>query len=779
MFRLSINRFINCFEYASRMTSALLSIVAVALTTKGGYPAPSISHSHRAPDRQGFDTPVVEARVTALLKRMTLEEKIGQLVQFSEGNATGPDNVRVDQKALIAKGGMGSILNASGAKRINAIQKLAIENSRLKIPLLFGLDVIHGYRTEFPVPLGLSATWNPDLIERAARVSAVEATSEGIRWTFSPMVDIARDARWGRIMESAGEDPYLGGKVAAAYVRGYQGDDLTSPTSMVACAKHFAAYGGAEAGREYNTVDMSDRLLRDVYLPPYKAAVDAGVGTLMSSFNTVQGVPASANHRLLTDVLRGEWGFRGFVVSDWGSIGELIEHGIALNAGQAAFKGLTAGVDMDMASNAYASTLAGLIKSGKLKQSVVDEATSRILRVKFALGLFEHPYADETRSERELLAPEHLAAAREAAEQSFVLLKNASVAGRPVLPLSSGQKVALIGPLADSQDDMLGEWAVSAHSEDVVNLRQALAGRLKANLIYAKGTAIETDSESGFAEAIGAASQADVVVMALGESRFMSGESLSRTKLGLPGNQLKLLQAVAATGKPIALVLFNGRPLALPWEASHVPAILEAWFPGVQAGPALTRTLFGDVNPVGRLTTSFPRSVGQMPLYYNQLNTGRPQPTDAAGQRFLTGYLDEHNSPQFPFGWGLSYTQFDYSPTVITTKAVSASDLNKKGAVIHLEAFVTNTGSAASTEVVQLYIRERGTSVARPVRELKGFQRVALAPGESRRVEFSLTKKELSFWNIDMKQTVEPCELTVWVAPNCQAGKSATIEIKE
>ena len=761
------------------MTSALLSIVAVALTTKGGYPAPSISHSHRAPDRQGFDTPVVEARVTALLKRMTLEEKIGQLVQFSEGNATGPDNVRVDQKALIAKGGMGSILNASGAKRINAIQKLAIENSRLKIPLLFGLDVIHGYRTEFPVPLGLSATWNPDLIERAARVSAVEATSEGIRWTFSPMVDIARDARWGRIMESAGEDPYLGGKVAAAYVRGYQGDDLTSPTSMVACAKHFAAYGGAEAGREYNTVDMSDRLLRDVYLPPYKAAVDAGVGTLMSSFNTVQGVPASANHRLLTDVLRGEWGFRGFVVSDWGSIGELIEHGIALNAGQAAFKGLTAGVDMDMASNAYASTLAGLIKSGKLKQSVVDEATSRILRVKFALGLFEHPYADETRSERELLAPEHLAAAREAAEQSFVLLKNASVAGRPVLPLSSGQKVALIGPLADSQDDMLGEWAVSAHSEDVVNLRQALAGRLKANLIYAKGTAIETDSESGFAEAIGAASQADVVVMALGESRFMSGESLSRTKLGLPGNQLKLLQAVAATGKPIALVLFNGRPLALPWEASHVPAILEAWFPGVQAGPALTRTLFGDVNPVGRLTTSFPRSVGQMPLYYNQLNTGRPQPTDAAGQRFLTGYLDEHNSPQFPFGWGLSYTQFDYSPTVITTKAVSASDLNKKGAVIHLEAFVTNTGSAASTEVVQLYIRERGTSVARPVRELKGFQRVALAPGESRRVEFSLTKKELSFWNIDMKQTVEPCELTVWVAPNCQAGKSATIEIKE
>lgn len=627
------------------------------------------------------------------------------------------------------------------------------------------------------MPLGLSATWNTDLIERTARVAAVEATSEGIRWTFSPMVDIARDARWGRIMEGAGEDTYLGGQVAAAYVRGYQGKDLTDPTSMIACAKHYVAYGAAEAGRDYNTVDVSDRVLRDVYLPPFKATVDAGVATFMSAFNTVQGEPASASRRLLTDVLRSEWGFRGFVVSDWNSIGELIPHGVARDAKEAALKGLTAGVDMDMSANAYASQLVGLVKSGKLKTGVVDEATARVLRIKVAMGLFERPYTDEARSAKDLLAHAHVALAREAAEESFVLLKNDAVGTKPVLPLAAGQKVALIGPLADSADDMLGEWAVRGRKEDVVNLRSAMSDRLKGDLLYAKGTEIETESEAGFAEAVRAAKGADVVVMALGESRFMSGESFSRTTLGLPGNQLKLLQAIVATGKPVALITFSGRPLTLPWEAAHVPAILEAWFPGVQAGPALVRTLYGEANPVGRLTASFPRSVGQMPLYYNRLNTGRPARTDAPNQRFVSSYLDERTSPLFPFGWGLSYTTFAYSAPRIVTPSIRASALNGGKARIEVEATIRNSGTRPGTEVAQLYIRQTGTSVARPIRELKGFARMTLAPGESRLVRFTLTGEELAFWNLQMKRTVEPGELTIWVAPHAEGGESAKIEI--
>ena len=594
-----------------------------------------------------------DARIEALLRRMTLEEKVGQLVQFSEGNATGPEGAQVDQRALIARGGMGSILNLTGAKAVNELQRVAMEKSRLKIPLIFGLDVIHGHRTVFPVPLGLSATWDLGLIERTARAAAVEASADGVRWTFSPMVDVARDARWGRIMEGAGEDPWLGGKVAAAYVRGYQTDDLKSPTALVACAKHYVAYGAAEAGRDYNTVDLSDRTLRDVYLPPFRAAVDAGVGTLMSAFNAVNGVPASANRTTLTDILRGEWGFRGFVVSDWNSVGELIPHGVALDAEDAAEKGLNAGVDMDMAANAYASKLVGLVRKGRVKASTVDESVRRVLRIKFALGLFERPYVDERRG-GEMLSPERVALAREAAERSFVLLKN--VGG--VLPLKKGAKVALIGPLADSADDMLGEWAVRGRKEDVTDLRAALSERLGGNLVYAKGTEIETDSEAGFGAVIAAAMRSDVVVMALGEGRFMSGESFSRTDLGLPGNQLALLKAVVATGKPVVLVTFSGRPLTLPWPAAHVPAMLEAWFPGVQAGPALARTLFGDVAPSGRLTASFPRTVGQEPLYYSRLNTGRPARTDAIAERFTSGYLDSLTTPQFPFGWGLTYTTF-------------------------------------------------------------------------------------------------------------------------
>lgn len=742
------------------MTS-LLPLLAISAT------APVVS----------FSGPKIDRRVNAILAQMTLEEKIGQLVQFSYGFATGPDNHRVDQRSLIEKGALGSILNATGAKEINSLQKDAVEKARLKIPLLFGLDVIHGYRTIFPIPLALSASWNEELIEKTARVAAVEATADGIRWTFSPMVDVARDARWGRVMEGAGEDPYLGCRIAGAYVRGYQGKDLADPTSMVACAKHFAAYGGVEAGREYNSVDVSDRALHETYLPPYRAAVDAGVGTFMSAFNTVSGVPASASRFLMTDVLRRKWNFKGFVVSDWNSIGELIEHGTALDLEQAAEQGLNAGVDMDMAANAYASKLVDLVKKGRVKEADVNEAARRVLRVKVALGLFEKPFTDEARAKTEILSKPHLDVAREAAEQSFVLLKNDQVADAPLLPLAKGKKIALIGPLADSADDMLGEWAAKGEAKDVVTLRHTLSERIGGDLLYAKGTEIQTESEAGFAEALATAKQADVVVMALGESRFMSGESFSRTRIGLPGNQLDLLKAVVAAGKPVVLVVFSGRPLTLPWEAAHVPAILEAWFPGVQAGPALTRVLFGDVAPVGRLTASFPRAVGQLPLYYNHLNTGRPGRGDGPNQRFLSTYLDERTSPLFPFGWGLTYTNFEYGQPELTTKEFRAHEIAKNGEIV-VEGTVKNTGSRPGTEIVQCYIRQRGATVARPVRELKGFQRVTLAPGESKRVRFVLTKRDLQFLDVKMKWAIEPTELTVWIAPHAQAGDSVTVRLQ-
>ncbi|MEO7714723.1 MAG: glycoside hydrolase family 3 N-terminal domain-containing protein [Capsulimonas sp.] len=716
----------------------------------------------------------VEKRAAEMRKKMTLEEKVGQLVQFPNGGTRGPDGKGIDQNELLARGGVGSLMSPSDASAVNAFQKQAVEKSRMKIPVIVGTDVIHGFRTIFPVPLGLSASWNPDLVEKTSRVAAVEATSEGIRWTFSPMVDIARDARWGRIMEGAGEDPYLGAQFAAAAVRGYQGKDLSDPTSMIACAKHFVGYGGAESGRDYNLVDMSERTLRDVYLPPFQAAADAGAGSFMSAFSSLQGVPASANHHTLTDILRGEWGFRGFVVSDWDSVNELINHGVALDGETAARKAVTAGVDMDMGSGRYGENLVKLVRSGKVPERVVDEAVERILRVKIAMGLFEHPYTDETRRQTVLFAPEHVALARRAAVESFVLLKNDPIAGgAPALPIAEGKTVALIGPLADNAGEMLGVWECRGRDSDVITLRQSLADRLKDKLIYAKGTEIETDSEAGFSGALEAANRADVVVMALGETRRMTGEAASRTKLVLPGNQLKLLQAVAATGKPVVLVLFSGRPLALPWEAAHIPSILEAWYPGDQAGPALASTLFGETNPAGKLTVSFPRAVGQEPLYYSIMNTGRPV---NPGNPYVTRYIDELTTAQFPFGWGLSYTKFDYSATKITTTAARAKDLNTTGAIT-IEATITNSGARPGEEIAQLYIRERGTSVVRPVRELKGYQKILLKVGESRLVKFTLTKKELSFWNIDSKQTVEPCELTVWVAPHSDGGQPAQITI--
>ena len=740
--------------------------------------------------KQWENSPDIERRVEALLKQMTLEEKVGQLNQYSYGAPTGPSTGRSAPEDAIKRGEIGSFLNVTNPALSNRLQRIAMEESRLKIPLIFGLDVIHGYRTIFPVPLALAATWDAKLVERVSRIAAEEATSAGIRWTFSPMVDIARDPRWGRIVEGAGEDPYLGSIMARAYVRGYQGDTWGSQ-SMAACAKHYVAYGAAEGGRDYNSVDMSERELREVYLKPFHAAVDEGVATLMSSFNTINGVPASANPFTLNQVLRREWGFRGFVVSDWDSVGELIQHGVANDLATATRKGFLAGVDMDMESNAYFRHLANAVKAGEVPQTAVDEAVRRVLRVKFALGLFDKPYVDEKSAVSTLSLP-NVGVAREAAEKSFVLLKNdpASGATAPVLPIASGVRtVALIGPLADSRADMLGAWSAQGKADDVLTLRMALqlrAGSAGFRLLYAKGTEIRGTSDAGFAEAVSAAAEADVVLLALGEdASWMTGEAGSRAFIDLPGNQQQLLERVAAAGKPVVLILFSGRPLALTPVVPKVNAILEAWSPGVQAGPALERVLFGEAAPAGRLTVTFPRSLGQVPIYHSVLNTGRPavgldltRPPANGGEKYRSRYVDEQNVPLFPFGFGLTYTNFEYSATQADAQQASVTDLNAGRGQLRVSAEVKNTGARAGEEVVQLYIGLRGTSVARPVRELKGFQRVALGPGESRRVEFTIGRDELSIWQRDTQYAVEPAELTVWIAPNAQSGTPARVLLK-
>jgi beta-glucosidase len=727
--------------------------------------------------------PAIERRVNSLLKQMTLEEKIGQLNQYSAGSATGPGSNRAADEDMIAKGQVGSLFNVTGPK-VNELQKIAVEKSRLKIPLIFGLDVIHGYRTVFPTPLAMSATWDPGLVERAARIAAVESSSEGIRWTFSPMVDIARDARWGRIVEGAGEDPCLGEAIARAYVRGYQGDKLSDATSIAACVKHYVGYGAAEGGRDYNTTEIPERLLRQVYLPPFHAAQQEGASTFMSAFNSLNEVPASANAFTLDQVLRKEWGFRGFVVSDWGSIGELIAHGVAADGATAARKALLAGVDMDMQSNLYFSTLAEQVKSGKIPIAVVDESVRRILRVKFALGLFQHPYIEQSAA-NVLVTDDKLRTARTVAEKSFVLLKNDGV-----LPLKPSQRVALIGPLADDAKDMLGSWSAMGEPKDVVTLRTSMQERLGANLLYTKGSEItEIPTKTDPAEiqnAVKVAQQADIAVLGLGESGFeMTGEAASRTELGLPGRQQELLKAVVAAGKPVVLLVFGGHPLTLTWESEHVPAILEAWHPGVQAGPALVRTLYGDNNPSGKLTVSFPRAVGQEPLYYNHLSTGRPigtiddsRPPQTSDEKFHSRYIDQKTTALFPFGFGLSYTNFHYSPVSLSATSVLAGELNTGKTQLTVSADIKNVGAVDGDEVVQLYISQRGTSVARPVRELKGFRKLHLKAGESQHVEFTLGREELAFWNIETKNVVEPAKVNVWIAASSDQGAPAEFTIR-
>ena len=737
----------------------------------------------------------VEKKVDDLLHKMTLEEKVGQLVQYSAGQPTGPGTGRTDYDDMIRKGEVGALFNITTAKQVNAFQHIAVEQSRLHIPLLFGLDVIHGFRTEFPVPLGLSATWNLDLIQQAARVAAQEASASGIRWTFSPMVDIARDARWGRMTEGAGEDPYLGSMIARAYVRGYQGARLDAPDSIAACAKHFVGYGAAEGGRDYNSTEISEHTLREFYLPPFRAAIEEGAASIMSAFNSLNAVPASANPFTLTQILRKEWGFQGIADSDYTALAELINHGVANDGATAARKAFLAGVDMDMVSSLYHDHLAQLVKSGEVPEASVDEAARRVLRVKFALGLFEHPYTDESAETGAMLHKESVLLARTAAEESFVLLKNAIVGAAPLLPLSAGAKnIALIGPLVNDKGNMLGSWAGLGRPQDVVTLRTALNERIGAqNVHYAKGAEIAGGTDDQLNEAVKVAEQADVVILALGENAGeMTGEAASRAFLGLPGRQEELLEKTVATGKPCVLLIFSGRPLTLPWAFQHVPAVMASWFPGIQAGPALVRTLFGDVNPSGRLTVSWPRSVGQEPLYYNALNTGRPtrkvdltHPPRNGDEKYVSRYIDEQDSPQFPFGFGLSYVTFSYGNLHVDKTKISAASLNedlqsrepKQSAALSASADITNTGTRPGVETVQCYLRFQGTSTAQPVRALSKFQRVSLAPGETKKVTFLLGPSAFGIWNDQQKFAAEPSKVTLWIAPDSTQGVQATLEI--
>ncbi len=746
------------------------------------------------PSGHQLDSPELEKRVNALLAKMTLEEKIGQLVQYSAGQATGPSSGRTDDRDMIRRGQVGSLFNVTGSRATNELQRIAVENSRLHIPLIFGLDVIHGFRTTFPIPLGLAATWDPEIVQKAARVAAQESSAGGVRWTFSPMVDIARDARWGRMSEGAGEDPFLGSAMARAYVRGYQGDRLDAADSIVACVKHYVGYGAAEGGRDYNTTEISEHTLREFYLPPFHAAEEAGAGTFMSAFNSLDGIPASANPFTIKQILKKEWGFKGFVDSDWTSVSEVMAHGIAIDGATAARKAFLAGVDMDMVSNLYHQHMIELVQSGQVSRADIDDAVRRILRVKFAMGLFDHPYTDEKNETAAMLRPESIALAKLAGTRSLVLLRNEAVSGSPALPLSATvSSVALIGPLADDAGNMIGSWGGLGRGEDAVTLRSALRKKLgDARVRYAKGTNFLDASDSDIAAAVQVAQDCEIVILALGEDApTMTGEAASRAWIGLPGRQEELLEKVVATGKPVVLILFSGRPLTLPWAFAHVPAVIAAWFPGVQAGNALTDILFGDAAPSGHLPLSWPRSVGQEPLYYNALNTGRPQsdpahPGEPGEKKYVSRYIDELDSPQFPFGFGLTYTAFTYGVTQASAQQVSFANLRQafaekgqRSTALSVSAEVKNTGTRAGEALAQLYIRLDGTSIAMPVRMLKGFQRFTLAPGESRKVTFDLDAETFAFWGDENKFGVEPARLTVWIAPSSAEGQSTTLDIGE
>ena len=729
----------------------------------------------------------MNAFINELMKKMTIEEKIGQLNLLTGGQiVTGQaSNSEVGEK--IKDGNVGGILNVRSVEKVRAVQRVAVEESRLRIPLIFGLDVIHGYRTVFPIPLALSSSFDMDLIEQSARIAATEATADGVCWNFSPMVDITRDPRWGRIAEGAGEDPYLGSLVAQAYVQGYQGDDLAKKNTMMACVKHFALYGAAEAGREYNTVDMSRIRMYNEYLPPYHAAIKAGVGSVMTSFNEVDGIPASGNKWLLTDLLRDQWGFDGFVVTDFTAIDEMIEHGMG-DLPTVSAMALKAGVDMEMVGEGFLTTLKKSLDEGIVTREQIDQACRRVLEAKYKLGLFEDPYkyCDPERAESEIFTVEHNRIARETATQTFVLLKNEN----QILPLEKRGKIALIGPLADSQRNMAGMWSVAVDHNQSVSILNGFSDAVgdKAEIIYAKGCNIVDDPEMDLRvsrhkptidsihspeelreEAVSVASRCDVVVAVLGEAAEMSGECSSMTDITLPGSQKELLQALLKTGKPVVLVLLTGRPLALNWEQENLPAILNAWFGGTQTGNAVADVVFGDVNPSGKLPVTFPQNIGQIPIYYNHKNTGRPLPDGKWFQKFLSNYLDVTNDPLYPFGFGLSYTQFTYGDLVLDN--VSLIGDQQLTASIKL----TNSGNYDGAEVVQLYIRDLVGSITRLVKELKGFKKVFLKAGESTMVDFTITPDDLKFYNYDLEYDWEPGDFLIMVGTNSRDVKSAIV----
>ncbi len=739
--------------------------------------------------------------IDALMKKMTVEEKIGQLNLPVTGEITTGQAKSSDVAKKIGEGMVGGLFNLKGVAKIKDVQKLAVENSRLGIPLLFGMDVIHGYETVFPIPLGLSCTWNMDAIEKSARIAAVEASADGISWTFSPMVDISRDPRWGRVSEGSGEDPFLGGAIARAMVLGYQGvnlnEQLKRNDQIMACVKHFALYGAGEAGRDYNTVDMSRNRMFNEYLYPYQAAVDAGVGSVMASFNEVDGVPATANRWLMTDVLRKQWGFNGFVVTDFTGIAEMIQHGIG-DLQTVSARALEAGVDMDMVSEGFVGTIKKSIDEGKIKMETLDTACRRILEAKYKLGLFDNPYkyCDLKRPARDIFTKEHRDAARKIASESFVLLKNqpAGAGQAPVLPLEKKGTVAVIGPLGNTRSNMPGTWSVAARLDDYPSLYEGLkemtAG--KVNITYAKGSNLigdaayeeratmfgrslnrdnRTDKEM-LDEALKVAAGADVIVAAIGESSEMSGESSSRTDLNIPDVQRTLLEALLKTGKPVVLTLFTGRPLTLTWEQENVPAILNVWFGGSEAAYAIGDVLFGDANPSGKLTMTFPKNVGQIPLFYNHKNTGRPLAEGKWFEKFRSNYLDVDNAPLYPFGYGLSYTTFQYSDVALSNPTMA------QDGSITAEVTVTNTGKRDGAEVVQLYIRDLVGSITRPVMELKGFEKIFLRAGESKKVSFKITPDLLRFYDYELNHVAEPGDFDVMIGGSSQAVNTARLTLK-
>ena len=732
-----------------------------------------------------------------LLKRMTLEEKIGQLNLPVTGEITTGQAKSSDIATKIKRGEVGGLFNLKGVDKIRDVQRLAVENSRLGIPLLFGMDVIHGYETIFPIPLGLSCTWDIPAIEESARIAAVEASADGISWTFSPMVDISRDPRWGRVSEGSGEDPFLGALIARAMVRGYQGKDMSRNDEIMACIKHFALYGAAEAGRDYNTVDMSRQRMFNDYMLPYQAGVEAGAGSVMASFNEVEGVPATANKWLMTDVLRGAWGFNGFVVTDFTGISEMIEHGIG-DLQTVSARAINAGVDMDMVSEGFIGTLKKSVEEGKVSVETVNTACRRILEAKYKLGLFDNPYkyCDLKRPARDIFTKEHRAAARRIAGESFVLLKNEGLSPTlaPVLPLSPTGTIAVIGPLANTRSNMPGTWSVAAVLDKSPSLVEGLTEWVgnQGKILYAKGSNLIGDAayeeratmfgrslnrdnrtdQQLLDEALKIASQADVIVAALGESSEMSGESSSRTNLNLPDVQHTLLEALLKTGKPVVLVLFTGRPLVLNWEQEHVPAILNVWFGGSEAGPAIGDVLFGAVNPGGKLTMTFPKSVGQIPLYYAHKNTGRPLKEGKWFEKFRSNYLDVDNDALYPFGYGLSYTTFRFSDITLNRSSIGMDN------ELVASVTVTNTGDRAGSEVVQLYIRDLVGSVTRPVKELKGFEKIYLQPNESRTVRFTIAPEMLKFYNADLKFVAEPGDFDVMIGPDSRNVKTARFTLR-